>query len=85
MSMSASREHHNIAFNSGTWTIETQGVYGAAVYVRGAERLAIAYDGRGRVIRAEHNRQTVEGPGLRAKIRDILYAKPAAATPQEKP
>lgn len=84
MSMSASREHHNIAFNSGTWAIETQGVYGAAVYVRGAERLAIAYDGRGRVVRAEHNRQPIAGPDLRAKISDILYSKPAAATPQEK-
>lgn len=83
MSMSAGREHHNIAFNSGTWEIESKAP-GSSVYVRGAERLAVAYDGRGRATRAEHNRQPVTGPGLRAKISDILYTKPDT-TGQENP
>lgn len=84
MSMSASREHHNVAFNSGTWAIESRAAH-SAVYVRGAERLAVAYDGRGRVVRAEHNRQPIPGPGLRSKVSDILHASPSATSPQEKP
>lgn len=83
MSMSARREHHEIAFN-GSWVIDAA-PDAATVYVRGADRLAVTYDGRGRAITVGRNGHTIAGPGLREKVSDILYTKASANRRDEVP